>query len=211
MIEEPLDFTREHGEIKMAVSFFEGLADELKPKVLFFAKGDTIFKQKDNVTNIFHIQSGRIQLIRNTIDGTPIILHTGQQGETIAEASLFSSHHHCSAVATLASEIHAVNKQALLQYLEDKPEKMKNLLALFAGQVRDLRAINEIKNIRSANERILTFIRNNTNDNKEIILESSLKDIAYKIGLAHETFYRELKNLEDSGIISKDEKMIKLV
>lgn len=195
----------------MAVSFFDELTDKLKPKVLFLAKGDTLFKQKDNVINVFHIKSGKIQLIRNTIDGSPIILHTGQQGETIAEASLFSSHYHCSAVTTSESEIHSLNKQTLLQYLEDNPKEMKKILSLFAGQVRDLRALNEIKNIRSANERILTFIRNNVNNDKKMILDSSLKDIAYKVGLAHETFYRELKNLEDSGVISRNEEFIKLI
>jgi len=194
----------------MTVSFFEELTGELKPRILFLAKGDTVFKQKDNVINIFHIQSGKMQLIRNTIDGTSIILHTGQQGETIAEASLFASHYHCSAVATSACEIHAINKQVLLQYLEKNPKKMVKLLTIFARQVRDLRAINEIKNIRSANERILTFIRNNVNDNKEMILDSSLKDIAYKIGLTHETFYRELRKLEDSKVISKNEESIRL-
>ena len=91
--------------------------------------------------------------------GTPVILHTGQQGETIAEASLFSSHYHCSAVTSSASEIHSISKQELLQYLKDNLNKMEKLLSILARQVRDLRAINEIKNIRSANERVLTFIR----------------------------------------------------
>jgi CRP-like cAMP-binding protein len=194
----------------MAVSFFEGLTDKLKPKTLFLTKGETLFKQKDDVVNIFYLQSGKIQLIRNTIDGTPVILHTGQQSETFAEASLFSNQYHCSAIATLASEIQYVNKKALLEYLEDNPSEMKTLLSIFAGQVRDLRATNEIKNIRSANERILSFVRNNVNDQKEMMLDSSLKSLAYKIGLTHETFYRELKKLEVSGIITRTSHCIKL-
>jgi CRP-like cAMP-binding protein len=88
---------------------------------------------------------------------------------------------------------------------------MQELLSVLASQVRDLRAINEIKNIRSANERILTFIRNNVNNEKVMVLDSSLKDIAHKIGLTHETFYRELKKLINSGIIIKNDDTIKLV
>lgn len=195
----------------MTISFFEKITDQLSHKSLSLAKGDSLFKQKDAIVNIFYIKSGRVQLTRNTIDGTTVILHTGQQGETIAEASLFSDHYHCSAIATLPSEIHYINKNKLLNHLEENPLDMQKLLSVLAGQVRDLRAINEIKNIRSANERILTFIRNNVNDEKVMVLDSSLKDIAHKIGLTHETFYRELKKLINSGIIIKNEEMIKLI
>ena len=195
----------------MTISFFERLTDTLKPKSLSLDKGESLFTQKESVVNIYHIQSGRIKLNRNTIDGTPLILHIGQQGETIAEASLFSSYYHCSAVATLNSEIQYVNKETLLQFLDNNPDEMKVLLSIFAGQVRDLRAINEIKNIRSANERILAFIRNNLDPNRKMALDSSLKDIAHKIGLTHETLYRELKKLEVSGIISRNCHDIKLL
>lgn len=195
----------------MAIAFFEKITDKLSHKRLTLAKGESLFKQKDDVANIFYIKSGRVQLTRNTIDGTSVILHTGQQGETIAEASLFSDHYHCSAIATLPSQIHYINKNKLLNHLEENPSDMQELLSVLASQVRDLRAINEIKNIRSANERILTFIRNNVNNEKVMVLDSSLKDIAHKIGLTHETFYRELKKLINAGIIIKDNETIKLV
>lgn len=68
--------------------FFKELTDELKPKILFLAKGETLFKQKDNVISIFHIQSGSIQLTRNTIDGTPVILHTQVNKEKLLQKLL---------------------------------------------------------------------------------------------------------------------------
>jgi len=194
----------------MAISFFEKITGKLSHKSISLKKGDSLFKQKDDIVNIFYIASGRVQLSRNTIDGSSVILHIGQQGETIAEASLFSDHYHCSAIATLPSEIHSINKRDLLKHLENNSQDMKAFLSVLASQVRDLRAINEIKNIRSANERILTFIRNNVNNKKVMVLDSSLKDIAHKIGLTHETFYRELKKLINSGIIIKDNETIKL-
>jgi DNA-binding Lrp family transcriptional regulator len=88
---------------------------------------------------------------------------------------------------------------------------MMALLAIFSHQVRDLRTINEIKNIRSASERILSYIKTNINENQEFKLNLSLKDIAHKIGLAHETFYRELKNLENLGKIKRYSDRIKLI
>lgn len=76
--------------------------------------------------------------------------------------------------------------------------------------MRDLRAINEIKNISSAKARILAFIKNEMDDNQELHLNIVLKDVAYKIGLAHETFYRELKKLEDEHILVRQGSFLKL-
>lgn len=195
----------------MPQSLFKELLSTLKPHSLSLAKGDKLFAQGDTVVNIYQITTGKIKLVRNTIDGSPILLHIGHDSETIAEASLFSDQYHCSAIADLPSEISFLKKQELLQFLEENPKTMKKLLSVFARQVRDLRAINEIKNIRSAQQRILTFIRSHVDKNKEMKLDLSLKDIAQKIGLAHETFYRNLKNLEDSGVITRTTNAIKLL
>ena len=133
--------------------------ETLAVQSLNLQKGETLFKQGDAVKRIFLVNKGKVKLVRNTIDGTPVILHLGLSGETIAEASLFSDYYHCSAQADVASTLQSVNKQALLEYLQDNPLEMQQLLAVFSRQVRDLRAINEIKNIRSAEARIHAYIR----------------------------------------------------
>ncbi len=183
---------------------------ELKIKSLNLSKGESLFDQGDVVSNIYLIKSGRIKLTRHIIDGSSLILHIGNVGEIIAEASMFSKKYHCTALCDQNSEVSFVNKQDLLQLLAQKPEEMMRLLALFSRQIRDLRSINEIKNIRSANERILSYIRSNLDENKRMSLQVSLKDMAHYIGLAHETFYRELKKLEASGQISRNAEFIQL-
>ena len=183
---------------------------ELQSMDLNLAKGEHLFLQGDSVTKVYLIQSGCIKLTRNTAAGLAVILHIGKSGETIAEASLFSNYYHCSAIADLPCHISSVKKQDLLRLLQNEPQEMMRLLALFSQQIRELRWINEIKNIRSAKERILHYIISKVDGNKEMQLDSSLKDIAQKIGLAHETFYRELKKLEMSGQISRSSNFITL-
>lgn len=195
----------------MIKRLFKKLPSTLKPQSLLLDKGDVLFNQGDNVSNLYFIQKGKIKLIRNAIDGHPVVLHVGQQGEAIAEASLFSNQYHCSAIVDSRCELSFAKKEDLLQLLQTHPEVMIDLLAVFSRQIRDLRAINEIKNIRSAKERILSFIRTNIDENREMRLNISLKDMAQKIGLAHETFYRELKKLEDSGELQRNSEKIKLL
>ena len=190
---------------------FETQSGTAKQVTRLLQKGEALFRQNDKVEDIYLIISGKIKLIRNTQDGTPVVLHMGQRGETIAEASLFSDYYHCSAIAEVDSAVIQKKKTEIVTYLHEKPEEMAHLLAIFARQVRDLRAINEIKNIRLAGERILAFIRCNMDENNKMTLDTSLKDIAYKIGLAHETFYRELKKLEAAGKIKRTDDMIQII
>ena len=184
---------------------------ELPTTKVMLVKGEHLFEQGDCVANIYFINSGKIKLIRNTIEGSAVVLHIGLSNETIAEASMFSDFYHCTAIADSPSTVSYVKKDELLSLLKSKPEETLKLLAIFSGQIRDLRSLSEIKNIRSAKERILSYLFSNANKNKEVVLNSSLKDIAQKIGLAHETFYRELKGLEVSGKIERHEKSIKLL
>lgn len=184
---------------------------QLKPAKVRLAKGEALFLQNDATVNFYCIITGKVKLIRNTIEGTQAVIHVALAGETFAEASIFSSEYHCSAIAVSESVIMSYRKSELLYYLEGAPDAMQGLLRVFSQQVRDLRLINEIKNIRSARDRILAFIESEMDSSREVFLNMSLKDLAYKIGLAHETFYRELKNLEKRSILKRHGNTLKLL
>ena len=184
---------------------------QLQSESLLLAKGDSLFHQGDQVVSFYYVESGKIKLTRDTVEGGQVLMYVALPGQTLAEASLFFDQYHCSAVADSESEVVAYRKSTLLAYLEQHPAAMKDFLKLFAGQVRDLRTINEIKNIRAAKERILAFIRHGMNERQELYLEMSLKGVAYQIGLAHETFYRELKKLEQARRLIRKDGYIKLL
>jgi CRP-like cAMP-binding protein len=176
--------------------FFTEIFSDLKSASLSLKKGNMLFLQNDEVLNMYFIKAGRLKLQRETVEGFTVIQHIAFKGEVIAEASLFSQDYHCSAVADTNTEISYLRKRDLSNYLEKNPTAMRRLLVLYANQIKNLRAINEIKNIRSAKERTLAFLRNEMNANSEVKLSISLKDVAYRIGLSHEAFYRTLKDLE---------------
>jgi len=184
---------------------------QLDSEYVPLAKGDYLFQQGDHVAHFYFVKTGKIKLTRNTIEGNQALIYVALPGETLAEASLFFDEYHCSAIAESECLVMAYRKSALLAYLEQHPAAMKDFLKLFARQVRDLRSINEIKNIRAAKERILAFIRHAMNEHQELHLEMSLKDVAYQIGLAHETFYRELKKLEQAKQLIRKDGYLKLL
>ena len=153
---------------------FDQVLVKLKPTKLLLGKGESLFFQGDHVVNLYFVKTGKVKLIRNTLEGGQMMMHAALPGETFAEASLFSKEYHCSAIAELESEIISYKKSEFLRDIEQNPAVMKKLLKIFSQQVRDLRAINEIKNIHSAKDRILAFIRNEMDENKEVNLNMSL-------------------------------------
>lgn len=191
--------------------FFKEIFSDLKSASLSLKKGDMLFLQNDEVLNMYFIKAGRLKLQRETLEGFTVIQHVAFKGEVIAEASLFSQDYHCSAVADTNTEVSYLRKIDLSNYLEKNPTAMRRLLVLYANQIKNLRAINEIKNIRSAKERTLAFLRNEMDGNSEVKLSISLKDVAYRIGLSHEAFYRTLKDLEKIKLIIRHEQLIKLL
>jgi CRP/FNR family transcriptional regulator len=183
----------------------------LKSGSLSIKKGDILFFQNDEVLNMYFIKTGRLKLQRETVEGFTVIQHVAFSGEIIAEASLFSESYHCSAIADMSTEVSYLRKIDLLNDLEKNSIATKQLLVLYANQIMNLRAINEIKNIRSAKERTLAYLKNEMNENGEVEFSISLKDVAYRIGLSHEAFYRTLSRLEKTKKITRHENLIKLL
>jgi len=187
---------------------YSELQNVLSSKTIHLKSGQHLFTQGDSVKNIYCVNKGRIKLVRDTFEGTAILIHVAYAGESIAEASLFSKKYHCSALAGTNTEVTVYSKNELLKILQEKPKSMMGLLRQLTTQVRDLRMINEIKSIYNAKEKVLTYLATEFHRDKE--LDLPLKDIAQKIGMAHETFYRTLKKLEKNGKIKRSKSQIKL-
>jgi len=174
-------------------------------------KGEFLFHLGDAIENVYVVQLGRIKLIRNTEDGNPVVLQLAMAGDIIAEASLFSDTYHCSAIVDSPSvELSCFDRHGLLSALKESPAAAIEVMELFAHRIRKLRALLEIRNIRSARQRMYAYFQLESNGKNEVPLKWSFKDMAYQLGLAHETFYRELKRLEEEEKIIRKEHVILL-
>jgi len=164
----------------------------------------TVFRQGDPAADIFLVVDGRIRLVRYTDEGEALTLFRALAGQTFAEAALFADRYHCTALADKASRVAAFAKDDLLTALGAHPPLMLRLIALLSRQVRELRTLLEIRTIKAATDRILQYLRLQADPRGIFTVPTTLKDIAQELGLAHETLYRELANLEREGTISRD-------
>lgn len=185
--------------------------NNIQYQILNLKKGECLFHQGANIERLFFLEKGRIKLVRDTIEGQPLVIHIAYSQETFAEASLFSDEYHCNAICDNLSTILSFSKDGVLAYLKSHPKYAIELLKINAQQVRDLRLLNEIKSINSAYDRVWAFLLSEVNQESKLYFSYSLKDMAQKLGLAHETFYRTLKTLEQEGRIIREAQFIKLV
>jgi CRP-like cAMP-binding protein len=173
--------------------------------------GESLFRQEDLANAIYQVASGRIRLIRHTSDNRLITMHTAKAGELFAEASLFSPTYHCDAVAAVPSTVWAYPKARLLTAFRGDPALPLRFMTVLARQIQELRARLEERNIRSARERVLHHLALAMSGNdRSIILDGTLMDLAREIGLTHESLYRTLAALEKEGAIRRRGREISL-
>lgn len=168
--------------------------------------GELLFQQGDHAAAIYRVESGRLRLIRRTVDDHLVILHTARRGEFFAEASLFADTYHCDAVAATSSQ---VPKAEVIKVLRADPAFAEAFIARLAHQIQELRARMELRNIRSARERVLQYLRLHSGGyQRSVPVEGELQDIAAELGMSREAFYRALAALEAEGQLARKQSTI---
>jgi CRP-like cAMP-binding protein len=166
--------------------------------------GEALFRQGDGTFAIFEVERGRLRLIRNTVAGHPVVLHTARPGELLAEAALFASAYRCDAIAATTACVRAYPKRELLAAFRADTALAERFMALLAHQIHALRARLEERNIRSARERVLHHVALHAgSDGRTMPVEGTLIDVAAEIGLTPEALYRTLAALENEGIVRR--------
>ena len=148
------------------------------------SRSAAVFRQGDPADAVFLVETGRVRLVRVLADGTPLVLYVADVGERFAEASLSATHYHCDAVAETDATVLTLPKADLLSALATDPAECLALALMLAGQVRDLRAKLELRNIRSASARVLAWLRLHASGNPPSVpMHCSWTQVADQLGL----------------------------
>ena len=174
--------------------------------------GEMLFMSGDPSRGLFILQSGRVRLVRQCFEGREVTLHAPREGESFAEPSIYAETYHCDCIADTDSRVTLVPRQILLRELEREPVFAAMFARHLAEQVRQLRAALELRNIRSAEQRVINALNLKLAAGEDHLrIEPSLKAFAGEIGLTHEAFYRTLRKLEKDGKLRREGKVIQLL
>jgi CRP/FNR family transcriptional regulator, dissimilatory nitrate respiration regulator len=173
--------------------------------------GQTLFRTGARTVGLYEVVTGKMRLVRVDRNGREAILQLAAAGDTLAEASLFSSAYHCDAIATTEAAVRLYPKAVLLSELKRDPKLLQAFAAMLAQQVMKLRTRLERRNIHSARDRVLHFLAVNAGaDGRTVVLLGTLKELAADLGLTHEALYRTLARMETDGEIKRIDSTIKI-
>jgi CRP/FNR family transcriptional regulator, dissimilatory nitrate respiration regulator len=173
--------------------------------------GQALFHVGNGTAGLYQVVSGTVRLLRTDASGREAVLQVASAGDTLAEASLFSSTYHCDAVATVAATVRLYPKAVLLAEMQSDPRNAQAFAAMLARQVMSLRTRLEQRNIHSARDRVLNYLTVKADaGGRTVALSGTLKDIAAELGLTHEAFYRTLARLEADGEIERKGSTIRI-
>jgi CRP-like cAMP-binding protein len=158
--------------------------------------GDVLFVQNSATVGLYYLISGTIHLKRSSSGGHSVIIHRAHEGDTFAEASIFSDTYHCTATAAVESRLIECSRSAIETLFNSDLNFAKNMASRFARQMQQCRRRVELLSIRAADERILEAIVDG-------LLVENIASFAETIALAPETVYRNLANLTREGKIVK--------
>ena len=175
------------------------------------ARDEPLFRQGERASAVFLIVRGRLRMVRNLASGDRVTIHTGRTGELFAEGALFSDVYQCDAIAAESSRVRACGKAEMLAALGDTPSTTLALLEQVTHLLHHARAMRELRNIRSADDRVLQHLHLSASKDGAVVFDRPLLEVAEDLGLTHEAYYRALATLTRAGAIERKGRKIRLI
>jgi CRP/FNR family transcriptional regulator, dissimilatory nitrate respiration regulator len=160
---------------------------------------------------VFKIVRGRLRMVRHLASGERVTIHTGRAGELFAEGSLFSEVYQCDAIAAEYTRVRACGKAEMLAAIGESPETMLALLEQVTRRLHYARAMHELRNVRSAADRVLQHLHLSASKDDTIVFDRPFIEVAEDLGLTHEAYYRALAALARAGTIKRAGRTIRLI
>lgn len=176
-----------------------------------FAAGQRIFRQGDRIRNFYIVESGRIKLVRNTIEGRTIVLKVVSRGEILGENALISDFYSCTAIAEVESIAIAFPQSLLKETIRQYPDLAEDLIEKLVGKINSFEISLELLQIKAAHQRLLQYLQYKAAFSTIVNLDRPWKEVAAELDLTPRTLSRALSRLESEGRIDRQSGSITLL
>lgn len=184
--------------------------------ILFYKKGDVIFREHELLKGVYCVQEGICKLTKLNSSGKDHTIKLMGKGKLIGQRSIIRNERtHLSAVALNDVELCFVPREQILEHLKSNQQFSFDLMQSLAQELRE--AENDLinmaqKTVRQRLAEALIYVRKTFGVNKDGYLNVNLsrEDYASIVGTATESAIRVLSQFKKEGLISLDGKMIKI-
>ena len=172
-------------------------------------KGETLFYENDRCGEIGIVKYGKLLITSYPENGNPIIYNRLKEDDMFGNNLLFSSQpfYKGDVIAESDSGIILIKKDVLIGFLEENTDFLLAYLQIQADSGKRLHSRIRLLSIDSAQERFITYLRENGNR----ITFNSVSDLADDLFIRRETLSRLLSRLMRNKVVIKDGKSVRLL
>ena len=182
------------------------LPDSLRDlaKIISLRKGQYLFHAGQPVDAVYYLFDGEIKAVGRVDDGLEVTLIQVGGGEFFAESELADAHHSFDAVAISPCRVAVLPTVSIKQCVKEGGEcALAFVLALSSNSHKQCARFQRLR-LKKARDRILDYLVCHGGTRKVVEFNSPLLNFAHDLGLAPESLYRALAELESEGLVKRE-------
>ena len=156
--------------------------------------------------------SGRLDVIRERPDNTPVVLNRLSAGSVFGLLSVFSEEQYpTKIVASLNSRLLSLKKQDVLSLVEKYPKIAKNIIYFMADRISFLNRKIATFSLTRVDERLFSYLLNVYKESGKKSFPLNCKKCSEAINAGRASVYRAIELLASEGVISFENKFITII
>ena len=169
-----------------------------------YRAGDWLFQAGDPANGLFLIEKGEVRIYRMDEEGREVELVRLGPGDFFGEAILFVQPvFPAFASVVKPSQVFFLGKERLFQALKSSAELAHDLLTLLAQKCVVLNRRIEALGLKTVRQRLVRYLLSRCRGENTCTVNLDMKksELAQLLGTISETLSRNLKQLQDDGLI----------
>lgn len=171
-----------------------------------YGKKDVIFQAGDPSEYLYIVHKGKVKIYNLSESGKEQLIRILEPGEFMGELAVFTDEWLTSfAEAVEPTEICAIHKSDLQEFLKEKPAISFKLLAESSKRLKDAEKTIERLSSQDVEKRLSSYLLEQLGETEssKIKLPMSKKDLASYLGTTQETLSRRLASFEEKGLLAQ--------
>jgi CRP/FNR family transcriptional regulator len=170
-----------------------------------YKKGETIYSEGEPSENLFVINNGKVKISKISEEGKEQIIRILYEGDFMGELSLFTqSPYMNNAEALETTLVCIVNGKKINELIEKYPSVSLKIMRELSNRLEETERLIESIGLGSVEQRVAEILLKMSDDNNEVNLSISKRDLAAHIGMSQETLSRKLSNFQEEGWIKQE-------
>ena len=184
-----------------------------KMEIVSAKKGETIMAKNNFERCLAFILKGSASVLKFGFDGKKTVMNRLFEGDVIGMATLFYEEEEFPSEIVAENELRLAvfPKESIESAFCENPEFAKAYVTLLSEKIHFLNKKLSAFSEGESSEKLLRWILNFSNGEKEILLPCSVSKLAQMLGIGRASVYRGFCSLSEKGIIEKDGKKITIL